>query len=156
MSRALEAEGAEAMVVFQGPHAYISPTWYRTEGPTVPTWNYLAVHAYGRPRVLGDEGAARAMLEDLVTTHEADRDPPWSMTRQDPKYMEAQIRGIVAFEIPIIRLEAKAKLNQNKPASQRLAAAEGLEATGDPAALDLALSMRALAMRALDKDDVPE
>jgi len=140
----LAEEGGAALAVFQGPHAYISPTWYGDAGPAVPTWNYLAVHAYGLPRVIDEAAAVRALLERLVATHEVGRTPPWSLESQKPGYLDAMQRGIVAFEIPVARLEAKAKLNQNRPAAARLGAAAALEAEGGEVARDLARHMRAV------------
>ena len=134
---------SDAMVVFQGPHAYISPTWYGP-GRQVPTWNYVAVHAYGRPRVIEDDAAVHALLERLVARHEAGRSPAWSMDSQEESYLSAMRRGIVAFELPIARLEAKAKLSQNKRAPVRADVAAALEAAGDPAGRAVAAAMRSL------------
>jgi transcriptional regulator len=140
----LEAEGREALAIFQGPHGYVSPRWY-AGGPAVPTWNYLAVHAYGIPRVIEDEARVRAMLERLVETHEAGSEPPWSMAGQDGPYIRRMLRGIVAFEMPITRLEAKAKLSQNKTEDDRQGVIAALEAGDRPGDLELAAAMRRLA-----------
>lgn len=102
----------EALVIFSGPHAYISPTWYVTQ-PSVPTWNYAAVHAYGRPRLLEDPTEIRRVLQEMITFFERTRSTPWDGVLPDD-YLEKMIRGIVAFEIPIDRLEAKFKLSQNR------------------------------------------
>jgi len=123
------ADGGLALTVFAGPHAYVSPTGYGDNGPTVPTWNYVSVHAYGRPRILDEGLEARAVLERLVETHEADLDPSWRLDSQEDAYIERMMRGIVAFELPIERIEAKAKLSQNKPDEARLGAADALEAS---------------------------
>lgn len=104
--------GSEVMVLFQGAHAYISPSWYE-EHPSVPTWNYTAVHAYGLPHLIEDETHIRAMLHDLVDYHEQSRTPAWELNAPDD-YMDRQIKAIVAFEIPITRLEGKYKLSQNR------------------------------------------
>ena len=139
---ALAAAGSEALVVFQGAHGYVSPSWY-APGPAVPTWNYLAVHLYGRPRILEAEAEVEALLARLVAEHEVGAVDPWSLAGQDPKYLARMRRGIVAFEIPLARLEAKAKLSQNRPATDRRQVMEALEAAQDPRALALAAEMRA-------------
>jgi transcriptional regulator len=137
----LEAEGREALIIFQGPHGYISPSWY-AGGPAVPTWNYLAVHAYGLPRIIDDAARTKAQQERLVETHEASFEAPWSMAGQPETYIARMLRGIVAFEIPISRLEAKAKLNQNKTAADRHGVIASLEASGRRGDLELAAAMR--------------
>ncbi len=137
----LEAEGREALVVFQGPHGYISPSWY-AGGPAVPTWNYLAVHAYGTPRIIEDAEEIRAHQERLVETHEAGFAAPWSLAGQDEKYLARMLRGIVAFEMPITRLEAKAKLSQNRTEDDRQGVIAGLEESDRPGGLELAAAMR--------------
>ncbi|MEE8507151.1 MAG: FMN-binding negative transcriptional regulator [Kiloniellales bacterium] len=133
----LSAEGGEALVIFQGPHAYVSPNWYAGE-QAVPTWNYLAVHAYGIPRLIEDSVRVRAVIERLVDRHEAGRAAPWRIDSQEKPYVAAMLRGIVAFEIPIARLEAKAKLNQNKGPQDRAGVVAGLREIGDPQAAALA------------------
>jgi transcriptional regulator len=137
----LGAAGREALVVFQGPHGYVSPNWY-AGGPAVPTWNYLAVHAYGSPRIIDDAAGAKAHQERLVDTHEAGFAAPWSMASQPDNYIARMLRGIVAFEIPISRLEAKAKLNQNKSEADRRGVITALEASDRPGDLELAAVMR--------------
>lgn len=131
---ALAAQGQEALVVFQGPHAYISPAWYGEGPPNVPTWNYVAVHAYGLPRVIEDAAEVRALLERLVAVQEAGREPAWSTAGLTEKYLEGMQRGLVAFEIPVSRLEAKAKLSQNKAPAQLAAATVAVEQAADPLA----------------------
>jgi transcriptional regulator len=138
----LAKEDGEALVVFQGPHAYISPSWYGA-GPAVPTWNYTAVHAYGRPHIVEDPARVRAILEQLVAVQESALDPPWTLDSQTDKYLSGMMRGIVAFEIPIERLEAKAKLGQNKSAAQAAGAAAALARSEDPMARETAALMRA-------------
>ena len=134
-------EGGMALAIFQGPHSYISPTWYGDTDPAVPTWNYVAVHAYGRPVILDDPSAVRALLDQLVDKNEADLDPPWKLSQADD-YVERMIGAIVAFEIPLERLEAKAKLSQNKSDEMRLGAADALEAQGWPDSAAVARLMR--------------
>ena len=132
----------QALAVFQGPHAYISPRWYESE-QAVPTWNYAAVHAYGAPRIIEDHDAALAVLEALVAVHEGAGPAAWRIDSQTADYRDSQIRGIVAFEIPITRLEGKFKLSQNKSEADRLGAARGLRDSGDALAAELARMMEA-------------
>jgi transcriptional regulator len=118
------ASGQPALVIFQGPHAYITPSWYEPIAPSVPTWNYAVVHAYGVPRVVEEREALRGMLERLVDTHEAGFEQPWRLNAPGD-YMDRMMRAIVGFEIEITRLEGKLKLSQNRPAAdQRRVAAE--------------------------------
>ena len=131
---ALAAAGQEALVIFQGPHSYISPNWYGEGPPSVPTWNYVAVHAYGLPKVIEDAGEVRRLLERLVAVQESSLTPPWSTAGLTEKYLAGMQRGLVAFEIPVSRLEAKAKLSQNKTAEQWAAATAVVEAAKDPLA----------------------
>ena len=121
---------AESMLIFSGPHAYISPSWYAGAGPAVPTWNYSVVHAYGTPAVLDDWQAVRQLLEDTVTTFEAGLAEQWSTSRAGEDYITRLAQAIVAFEIPITRLDGKRKLSQNRPSDIQSAAA-GLQAYGD-------------------------
>lgn len=143
----LAGAGGEALVVFQGPHAYVSPRWYAS-GPAVPTWNYVAVHAYGTPRLIDDPARVRALLERLVATHEAGATAPWSLKDQDAGYLARMMRAIVAFEVAVTRLEAKAKLSQNRPREDRRRVVVSLSAGGDPLAAEVAAWMRALASEA--------
>ncbi|MDE2274158.1 MAG: FMN-binding negative transcriptional regulator [Gammaproteobacteria bacterium] len=131
----------DSLVVFTGPHAYISPSWY--ESPvTVPTWNYAAVHAHGRPLIVSDKAAVRAMLEKLVAIHEARVHPPWS-TAQAGDYVDNQIDYIVAFEIEIERLEGKFKFNQNRSRADQQGVVRALSGTDDPLQREVAEIMRA-------------
>ena len=100
----------EVLVVFSGPHAYVSPRWYQRK-PAVPTWNYAAVHAYGRVSVL-EEQAKHAALAKLVAAH----DPAWQpeFERLPADYLRDMLGGIVAFEIAVTRLETRWKLSQNR------------------------------------------
>lgn len=120
----------EALVLFHGPHAYISPTWYTPDAPAVPTWNYAVVHAFGTPRIIDNTQELRTQQERLVASHEAGRSPSWSMAGQPPAYIEGMLRGIVAFEIPIARLEGKFKLSQNRSAADGAGVIKGLRASG--------------------------
>jgi transcriptional regulator len=106
------ASGGEALVMFHGPHSYISPNWYRT-APAVPTWNYAAVHAYGTPVIFDEHDRIVTLLRDTIGVYEASFDQPWPGELPD-EYRDKMIQGIVAFEIPISRLEGKFKLGQNR------------------------------------------
>ena len=129
----LLAEGRPTLAVFQGPHAYVSPGWYRTH-PSVPTWNYVAAHATGRPALIEEPARVTALLARMVATYEAGRAEPWRFDSLAEDYVAGMIRAIVAFELPIDRLEGKAKLSQNRPAVDQAGAIRGLDATGDPLA----------------------
>jgi transcriptional regulator len=123
------ADGQEALVIFQGPHAYISPSWY-DEPISVPTWNYAAIHAYGRPRIVDDQAALRHMLETLIDTHEAAFEQPWAMRLPDD-YMDRMMRAVVGFEIEIARVEGKLKISQNRTPNEQRRVIEALEQSGD-------------------------
>ena len=101
----------EVLVVFHGAHAYVSPRWY-AEKERVPTWNYAAVHAYGKVRAFHEPEAKRAAVAKLVAHH----DPQWlpEYEKLSPAYMAGMLEGIVAFEIPVDRLETRWKLSQNR------------------------------------------
>ncbi|MGD9932981.1 MAG: FMN-binding negative transcriptional regulator [Dehalococcoidia bacterium] len=118
----------EALFVFAGQHGYVSPSWYEP-GPAVPTWDYVAVHAYGRPTIIEDETKVMAMLNTLVSQYEGGMERPWRIETQDPEWLRKLAGGIVAFETDITRIDAKAKLGQNRPADQARVA-EALEALG--------------------------
>jgi transcriptional regulator len=122
--------GAPSLVVFAGPHGYVSPTWYETH-PAVPTWNYVAVHAWGVARVL-DEAAARGYLIRLAGRFEGPQG--WRFEAQPEEFQAKMLKGIVAFELPIDRLEGKAKLSQNRSEADRarvIAALQASDAPGD-------------------------
>jgi transcriptional regulator len=123
----------ESLAIFQGPHAYVSPRWYTTS-LAVPTWNYAAVHAYGRARLLEDPAEVLAYLERLVRHH----DPEWSLPEGD--FIPKLVNGIAAFELPITRLEGKVKLSQNRPEADRRAVAAAL-AVGSPGEASVAALM---------------
>jgi transcriptional regulator len=134
------ADGREVLVIFHGPHAYISPNWYETR-PMVPTWNYAVVHAYGKPRLIEDPIRVRAMLRELVDTFEDGQPQPYGAQLTD-EYIDQLSPGIVAFEIPISRLEAKSKLSQNRGAADQAGVISALEASADQTDRDLAGLMK--------------
>src|SRR5262249_2605272 len=100
----LFAPDRPVLVVFAGAHAYVSPSWY-AQHPSVPPWNYVAVHAYGVPRLVEEPARVRAFLDRLVRTFEDGRSAPWRMAGLPDSYVDRMVGGIVAFEIPIGRLE---------------------------------------------------
>ena len=135
------ADGREALVIFQGAHTYVSPAWYEVM-PSVPTWNYAVIHAYGIPQVIEDRERLYTLLESLVDTHEAARTPPWRMELPDD-YLDRMMRAIVGFEIQITRLEGKLKLSQNRPEGDRRRVAAELAESADPLSAEVAEMMRA-------------
>ena len=130
----------EALVVFWGPHAYISPNWYESE-KVVPTWNYVTVHAYGKPAVIDDPGAILQGQADMVDYYESDATGNWSIDDMDEDYRTNMLKGIVAFEMPINRLEGKFKLNQKNSVADSECVIKGLNATGDAEAIEVARLM---------------
>lgn len=132
--------GTPVLALFQGPHHYISPSWY-AGGPNVPTWNYLAVQVRGRPRLLEDQVEVEAMLGRLVAQFEAGRETPWKLVEEPARYRSAMARGIVAFELLIEEISGAWKLSQSKSAADREGAIAGLRATGGDDALAVAQLM---------------
>ena len=121
--------GAPALVIFQGPEAYVSPSWYATKAQSqkvVPTWNYVAVHCWGTPRVIDDPAWLRAQIGRLTASQEAGRAEPWAVEDAPEDYIAAQIRGIAGLEIPIDRIEGKWKASQNRSEADRAGVAAGL------------------------------
>ena len=131
----------ESMAMFWGPHAYVSPTWY-APGPKVPTWNYVTVHAYGRPEIIDDTKGVLDVLAKLATVYEGTGSEAWTLDRLPPGNAEAQIRGIVAFRIPITRIEPKAKLSQNRDLEDRHRVIARFEASDSQDAQAVALWMK--------------
>ena len=125
---------SEVLVIFSGPHGYISPGWY-DKRPAVPTWNYVAVHAYGVPLVRDDPAESRAHLGQLASIHEAGRANPWHIDDEPTDFIDKMVPGVVAFEIPIARIEGKAKLSQNRT-GDRAKVISALRADGQTALAD--------------------
>lgn len=119
---------ATSMAVFSGPHAYISPNYY-TNPALVPTWNYAAVHLHGRIRAITDDAGAIAILDTLVGAFENDTTGNWSTARLPDGHLERQIKGIVAFEMPVDRIETKVKMSQNRSAEDIAGAISALSAS---------------------------
>ena len=134
-------DGGEALAIFTGPHAYISPSWYAT-GPAVPTWNYASVHAYGVARAIADKDWLNDLLRRLSERHEAREPAPWRMQDQPAPFLDGMLGGIIGFEIAVSRLEGKFKLSQNRPATDRPRIVAALEAHDDDESDGVARLMR--------------
>ncbi len=130
----------EVIVIFHGPHHYVSPSWYN-EHPSVPTWNYAVVHVSGTARLIEDRGNIELMLRELVDEHEAQLARPWTMDLP-AEYMHKMIDGIVAFEIRISRITGKFKLSQNRPPADRLNVTAELQQSGGEDAAGVARLMQ--------------
>ena len=131
----------EALVIFQGPQLYVTPSWYpakKEHGKVVPTWNYLVLHAYGTLRAVDDREWLRAFVTRLTDTFEKDRAEPWKVTDAPADYVDAQLKAIVGIEIPVTRLLGKWKASQNRPAADRAGVVRGLRESGDPMAAQMA------------------
>lgn len=119
----------DALVIFQGPDAYVTPSWYASKqehGKVVPTWNYVALHAYGRAEFYEDEDRLREVVTRLTSLHEGPRAEPWAVTDAPAPFITSQLKGIVGVRISIARIEGKRKLSQNRSAADRNGVAEGL------------------------------
>jgi transcriptional regulator len=142
------AAGGEALVTFLGPEAYVTPNWFpskRETGKVVPTWNYIAIHAYGPLHFFEDKAPLLDIVTRLTNLHEgkrAGKNPgPWAVTDAPADYVDAMLKAIVGFELPIARLEGKWKLSQNKSAADIAGIREGLAAEGDADATALSRAM---------------
>src|SRR5262249_42984835 len=141
------ARDGEVLAIFQGPSAYVSPSWYPTKretGKVVPTWNSAVGHAHGPLRIIDDRAWLRAFVEHLTDRHEAGRAEPWKVTDAPADFIEAMLGAIVGLEIPIARLTGKWKVSQNRAAPDRDGVVEGLrDAGGDEATAMAELVRRA-------------
>ena len=134
--------GQTALTVFSGPHAYISPTWYEAE-QVVPTWNYVAVHAYGRVQVIQDERALVDVVQEFVRVYEQAMPRPWSFGVSGT-FVERLLGQIVGFRIEIEKIEGKWKLNQNHASERRQKVVRALRERGDDNAQAVAAMMQAM------------
>lgn len=125
----------DAMALFMGPDAYVSPSWYPSKqehGKVVPTWNYVAVHAYGPVEFFDDPDRLLAIVTRLTDLHERPRAEPWAVTDAPDAFVRAQLKGIVGLRLPIARLEGKRKMSQNRSEADRRGVAAGLAGSEQP------------------------
>ncbi len=135
------ANGQELLLIFQGPQGYVTPNWYpskRETGKVVPTWNYVAVHAYGTATPFEDVASLRAHLAALTDRFEAGSAVPWKIDDAPKDYIDGLCRAIIGFEIRLSRIEGKWKLSQNRPLHDRLGVINGLRAQDDETSLKMA------------------
>jgi transcriptional regulator len=128
------AEAAEALMIFHGPEAYVTPNWYPSKaqhGKVVPTWNFAAVHAYGRPEVMHERDWLLRHVSELTAQQESGEAQPWLVSDAPPQFIEVMLRGIVGFRFPIARLEGKWKMSQNRELPDRAGVVTGLRARGE-------------------------
>lgn len=135
-----DAEGQQVLAVFQGPHCYISPSWYETS-KAVPTWNYVSIHVYGKMEIVEDRNAIIDSLNDLVNKYEIS-DSPYNLNHVEPSFIEGMTKGIVAFRIKITNTEAKAKLSQNHPVERQELIIKHLEETSQEDNMQVAALMK--------------
>lgn len=128
-----ETPAAEALTIFMGPDAYVTPSWYEgksRDGKVVPTWNYVAVHAYGPVEFFDDAERLLDVVTRLTDLHEASRPRPWAVGDAPPDFVQAQLRGIVGLRLPITRIDAKRKMSQNRSGTDRATVKTELSASG--------------------------
>jgi transcriptional regulator len=126
----------EAVAVFMGPDAYVTPSWYVTKretGKVVPTWNYVTVHAHGPVAFFDDAERLMRIVDRLTRLHEEERPEPWSVNDAPADYMASQLRGIIGLRMPVTRLEGKRKMSQNRSEADRRGVAQGLAESSLPA-----------------------
>ncbi|MBA6102605.1 FMN-binding negative transcriptional regulator [Pseudomonas monteilii] len=141
------AQGVEALLVFPGADAYVSPGYYpsKADNPkVVPTWNYLAVHAYGTAEVIHDTEPLLAIVSRLTDRHEQGRSEPWKVTDAPADYLDGMLRAIVGIRLPVARLQGARKLSQNRSDQDIAGVREGLSASADQLDNQLAAHMRQL------------
>ncbi len=139
------SKDVQALLVFQGPKAYITPSWYPTKretGKVVPTYNYIVVHAYGPLRVVEDRAWLRGLVERLTNRHEAARPQPWKITDAPGDYIEKMLGAIVGIEVPVAKLLGKWKASQNRPPADRDGVVRGLSEINDADAATMARLVR--------------
>jgi transcriptional regulator len=135
-----DIKNQSVLVVFHGPHCYISPSWYEIKD-AVPTWNYVSIHIYGNVEIIEDEKVIFDCLDEMVNKYEKP-DSPYNLINVDPKYIEGMSKGIVAFKINITKIEAKAKLSQNHPAERQELIIENLDRSSNQNDLEVASLMK--------------
>ena len=140
----------DALIIFLGLDTYVSPNWYpakQENGRVVPTWNYAAIHAYGRLTFIEDPEWLRTMVTELTKRHEASFPAPWQVTDAPAVYIDSQLKAIVGFEFRILRLEGKQKFNQNRAVEDRLGVIEGLRGLGNERKTEVAELMEEIESR---------
>jgi transcriptional regulator len=142
-----QAANRGVLIVFSGPHTYISPSWYESDN-VVPTWNYVAVHVYGTLHVIEDEDATLKILRDFVTFHEKSMPTPWTLPNNE-HFVKKLAESVVAFQVKISRMEGKWKLSQNHPRQRRERVIHALSSQRDENSQAIA-AMMALALREQD------
>lgn len=134
-------EDRDVLIIFQGPHAYISPSWYEAK-LNVPTWNYAAIHAYGRPRLITEQAELYAHLRTQVATYEAGFPKPWQLENVPLDYVEKTMKGVVGLSVEITRLEGKYKMSQNRSLQDRQQVIKQLELSTDPVTHEVATMIK--------------
>lgn len=133
--------GADTLVIFQGPDAYVSPFWYPSKaehGKVVPTWNFVMVQVRGEPRVIDDPAWVHAQLLELTDNHEGTRLHPWTVADAPQDFIAGLVKGLAGIEIPIRAIDGKWKTSQNRQPADRQGVIDGLRAQGScPAMVEL-------------------
>jgi transcriptional regulator len=137
-------EGKAVLVIFHGPSAYITPSWYpakQEHGRVVPTWNYQVIHVHGRMRIIRDRSWVRAQIEALTRQQESSRNDPWQVSDAPAEYVDSLVNRLKGIEITIGRIIGKTKASQNQPEANRLGVLSGLLAESNPAAAAMAAAV---------------
>jgi transcriptional regulator len=127
-----KTNAGEALAIFMGPDAYVTPSWYETKretGKVVPTWNYVAIHAAGPVEFFDEAERLLDVVSRLTRLHEAEQPEPWAVSDAPAPFVDSQLRGIVGVRLPIVRLEGKRKMSQNRNEADRAGVARGLLAS---------------------------
>jgi len=143
------AAGSQALAIFLGADAYVSPGWYETKrqtGKAVPTWNYAAIHAYGEVRFFDEPERLLPLVTRLTERSEAERPEPWAVADAPADYIAGMLKAIVGFEFTVTRLEGKWKMSQNRTAEDQVGVIAGLDREGGPAEAAVAEIMRGLGL----------
>jgi transcriptional regulator len=134
-------DGRELLLIFQGPQGYVTPSWYPSKsltGKVVPTWNYVAIHAYGKAEAIEDPVKLRAHLAALTDRHESGFQRPWRLSDAPADFIDAMCRAIIGFEVGLDRIEGKWKMSQNRSSEDRAGVIDGLRARGRGIDLEMA------------------
>lgn len=137
------SDGPPSLITFMGPNSYISPRWYGAGQQATPTWNYMAVHVYGHPRLIKDAKEVRELLGRAVDQLESEMPAPWSLDSQAEEYLRARMEHMVAFDLPVQRIETKARLGRKQNVELNRELADWLEVQPDPMRRELARLIRA-------------